>query len=68
MYISNLMLMALYEDRVRDHLDRRALQPGRACGPQIRSWTTLARTILRVRSGFGAAGAAAAAAAAGVRL
>jgi hypothetical protein len=64
-YISSLMLMAMYEDRVRDHLDRRALQPGRARGPRIRSWATRARTALRERCAFGAASAGAEAA--GVR-
>jgi hypothetical protein len=55
-YISSLMLMALYEDRVRDHRGRRAPQPGRARGPRIRSWATRARTTLRARSAFGAVG------------
>ena len=65
MYISSLMLMAMYEERVRDHLDRHALQPGRARSPRIRSWATRARTALRARCAFGAASAGAEAA--GVR-
>jgi hypothetical protein len=61
-YISSLMLMAMYEDRVHDHLDRRALQPGRARRPRNRSWATRARTALRARSAFSAASAGAEAA------
>jgi hypothetical protein len=53
-YISSMMLMAMYEDRVRDHPGRRALQPGRARGPRIRSRATRARTALRAGSAAGA--------------
>jgi hypothetical protein len=64
-YISSLHLMAMYEERIRDHPDRRALQPGRARGPRIRPWATRARTALRERWASGAASAGAEAA--GVR-
>lgn len=62
MCIPTSMVMAVYEDRVRDHTGWRVLQPGRARGPRIRSWATRARTALRERSAFGAASADAGAA------
>jgi hypothetical protein len=56
-YISSLMLMAMYEDWVGDHPGRRALPPGPARGPRIRSWATRACAALRERCAFGAASA-----------
>jgi hypothetical protein len=56
MYISSLLLMAMYEDRVRG-VDRSALtaalrsrQPGRVRGRRIRSWAPRDCTALRARS------------------